>query len=416
MRRKMFWARFFMMSASLMVMSGVVGATTFTTIADSNTIVPGTSQTFAAYAANSVHYDGTAVSFIGGGTSVFGLYAGVSSLSDLVDETTTVPGTTVPFGYMSGADYTGGNFVLEGGTASTSPGIYYTGSVSRPLITLADTTTTLPGNTVTFTGFGNLPAISSTGAVAFIGTSTKTSPTSGGIYSDLGATTLYAVADTNTTLPGGSTKFTEFDVPAIAGNTLVYGGSSATETGLFLQTGSGSPSVIANQSTPVPNGTGDFTSLAGPSTDGVNVAFWGEHSSTSNQGIYALVNGQLVRIADTTVGAPGGGTFTGFSSDPGISGDEVIFEAGLSLAGSKSGIYLSSDGVLSKIIETGDTLDGRVVSSLNLSDNSFANSSVAFEASFTDGSSGVFLATIPEPGTISMFVPILLLALRRYRR
>lgn len=385
------------------------GAATFTTVADSNTLIPGSNQTFAGYGPTPDHFYGTAVSFLGGTNTVGGAYAGVSSLMTLVDTNTTVPGTSSHFGSFGGAAYSNGNFVVQAGASSSALGIY-AGSVGGPLKLIADTTTQLPGGSVPFTFFSNQPVVSSTGDVAFIGLSSKTSPSSGGIYSTAGGT-LHAVIDTNTIPQGDTTAYKSFIIPAIQGQSMVYGGSTSTGTNLFLQVGNNAPTLMVNQNTAIPGGTGNFTTLLAPSVDGNNIAFFGEGASLSNPGIYGVVNGQLLRIVGNGTAAPGGGTLTNLGG-PSISGSDVVFGAARQVGSTTTnGIYLSIDGIISKIVEVGDTVDGRTIASITQGEG-FVDSSIPFQASFTDGSAGVYLASVPEPTSMAMMLlPLALAAL-----
>lgn len=58
------------------------------------------------------------------------------------------------------------------------------------------------------------------------------------------------------------------------------------------------------------------------------------------------------------------------------------------------------------IVSAGDILDGKTVDELDLSNNKsrrfLSGNQVALTLKFTDGSSGLYLATIPEPSTLAM--------------
>jgi hypothetical protein len=64
------------------------------------------------------------------------------------------------------------------------------------------------------------------------------------------------------------------------------------------------------------------------------------------------------------------------------------------------------DGEQQVIVSAGDILDGKTVDELDLSNNKsrrfLSGNQVALTLEFTDGSSGLYLATIPEPSTLVM--------------
>ena len=374
-----------------------VRAAVFKTIADANTTIPNSSQKFLSFLANSVSYDGTSVAFIGNGLSIEGAYAGRSTLVTLVDSATGVPGGHGNFQVFNELDFNGGEFAVEGGLSGT-PGIYV-GAVGGSVSKVADFSTVVPGTSTDFSGFGNRVSVSSNGAVAFTGSGTAVS----GAYTTLGGS-LRTLADTNTTLPGGSTKFAGFITPVLSGSSIVYGGSSTTERGLYLEQGSNSPSIIANGATPAPGQTGDFKYIGPSSFDGSSIAFVG---AASNKALFAFIGSQLTEAVFEGQSGPGGGSFDSPEAFS-ISGNEIVLE------NDRTGLYLIAGGAISTIIETGGMLDGRTIASFGeLSPDSFVSSSVAFEANFTDGTSGVFLATVPEPSVVMTLTPAALLVLGR---
>ena len=107
---------------------------------------------------------------------------------------------------------------------------------------------------------------------------------------------------------------------------------------------------LVDSSSPIPGGTGNFTSLpGGPSFSGGTVAFFGIGVG-NQQGIYAAQKGPPpIRFVDTSTPIPGGsGNFTGFSAEaglptaPSLSGDNVVFYA--TGSGGQKGIYVAANG------------------------------------------------------------------------
>ena len=93
--------------------------------------------------------------------------------------------------------------------------------------------------------------------------------------------------------------------------------------------------LIADENTPIPGGTGNFTSFGNPSLDGGNVAFQG--FGTSQIAIYTDIGGLGV-VADESTAIPGGtGNFAALFS-PSLSEGNVAFSA---LGTGQSGIYVA---------------------------------------------------------------------------
>src|SRR5687767_7498179 len=108
---------------------------------------------------------------------------------------------------------------------------------------------------------------------------------------------------------------------------------------------------IADTTTPIPNGTGNFGSFTLPANTGSNVVFYSQ--AGLQKGIYNSAGGVLTVIADTNTPAHGGqpGRFLMEFDTPTVRGTGVAFY-GNSFSG--PAIYRSSGGVLEVIasIET----------------------------------------------------------------
>lgn len=123
-------------------------------------------------------------------------------------------------------------------------------------------------------------------------------------------------------------------------------------------------------------------------------------------GIYARPFGStgstLQVVADTNTIVP---TFDGTSKfavfdSVAIDGLTVAFIGGP--GANARGIYAASGGgALSEIISPGDVLDGKTIQTLKFSDDrALSGDQLVFTANFTDGSTGLFLAQVPEPGAL----------------
>jgi hypothetical protein len=134
--------------------------------------------------------------------------------------------------------------------------------------------------------------------------------------------TFTRIADTTTAIPGGTDNFTFFEGrPSVSGTTVVFGGSgSGGQNGVYVGTAGGPLTRVADTTTSIPGGTGTFTTVGSPAISGTTLAFSGSRSD-GQSGIYAGTAGSLGVVANTGTSIPGGTTvaFLGFvGSDTGV--------------------------------------------------------------------------------------------------
>ena len=335
------------------------------------------------------------------------------------------PNGSVPFATFSGTSGRAGMpsssmglVAFWGADASGNDGIY-DGDGVQPLQVVADTHTAIPGGAGNFTAFtGSLaypgdPYISGQ-TVVFHGYGSSGQQ---GVYAGYPSGPIRVVADTHTAIPGGSGNFTTFTtsagIPAaggVDGNQVVFWAEGASgQQGIYRFASDpafpGSPIKIADLATFMPGGTGNFTDFVGNATAPVgpviydnNIAFRGAGAG-GRIGIYAMINGMLAKVADTTTPVTGGmGMFVDFQAVS-LSGDVVAFAA--TGPGGQLGIYMSFPNapVRSfpntpvKVIDLNDTLDGKTLTGLLLGPGGLSGDALAFAAAFSDGSQGIY--TIP---------------------
>jgi hypothetical protein len=223
---------------------------------------------------------------------------------------------------------------------------------------VADTDTPVPGSTGTIGRFGN-PSISD-GHVAVLGG--RSGGSALGIYSYAGGS-LNVVADESTPIPGGSGNFGGFNDPSIGDGNVAFRGSLASDgymPGIYSQVG-GVLNVVADTSTPIPGGSSNFGGFSGdPSISSGNVAFRGSLASDGDMpGIYSRVGGALNVVADTGTPIPGGSSnFGGFFGDPSISGANVAFGGAMGGDGYMPGIYTHVGGSLNFVADTSTSIPG----------------------------------------------------------
>jgi len=202
------------------------------------------------------------------------------------------------------------------------------------------------------------------------------------------------------------------------------GSASGGVRGVYTAPAAGGAfTTVADTITPIPNGSGAFSGFSSnPAVSGSVVAFAGTGSG-GQFGVYTgpVGGGALTRVADTSTAVPGGSAhFTSFGVVD-VSGSVVAF-TGFG-PGSPSGIYVedTAGGALAKLLAVGDTLDGKTVSNLYFNDG-LEGSNVAFTAQFTDGSQGIYVghvSPVPEPSSLLLVAAagsLTLLARRRRRR
>lgn len=223
---------------------------------------------------------------------------------------------------------------------------------------VADTSTLIPGGTGTFTSLEN-PAISR-GNIAFIGSGTGEQQ---GIYRVLPSGPALPVdplkiADILTPIPGGTGTFTGFSNPINSASNIAFiGTGTGGQQGIYrvlpvdpLQPND--PIKIADLLTPIPGGTGSFSSFAPVvSIDGNDVAFMG-YNDNQQSGLYALIGEELTVIADTNTQIPGGdGNFVSLPVDPLriLNGNVAFIGDG---SNGQEGVYLFRSGVLTGIADT----------------------------------------------------------------
>src|SRR5207249_3517763 len=141
---------------------------------------------------------------------------------------------------------------------------------------------------------------------------------------------------------------------------VFYGMGSSGQQGIYALI-AGSLTRVADLSTPLPGNIDHFTTFASGSQapfaqiSDTNVVFFG--AGSSSQGIYAMMGGTLLKIADTSTAIPGGsGMFTGFDPSPTISAGMVAFIG--SGAASQQGVYDYVSGNLTPLATTSTAVPG----------------------------------------------------------
>jgi hypothetical protein len=317
---------------------------------------------------------------------------------------TSIPGGSGAFTSFTGhAALSGASSAFFGSGSGGQQGIYL--GPQSPPIKVADLNTAIPGGTGNFIGFGigaipGEPCVSGDN-VAFYGAGSGGQQ---GIYWASPSGPPTRVADSNTTIPGGTGNYTGFSVsgipvdPCISGdNVAFYGAGSAGQKGIYRALPDAPPIKVADLNTAIPAGTGNFTGfvLNGIPTDpcmsGDTVAFFGTGSS-GQQGVYrAASSGPPIKVADLNTAVPAGtGNFTSFkllALDPSDASNLALVGSGTNVVG----VYASiAGGPLARIADTSMQFPGSTSTFADFGAVSIDPGDVAFLAFGSSGEKGIF--------------------------
>lgn len=388
--------------------TAIAPSRSFTSIAGSGTTVPGGSGgVFTAFVEGPAVGAG-AVSFLGlGSLGSFGIYGLPQEPiipqdpTRIADLSTAIPGGTGNFTGFTGLA-AGGSRLSFIGTGAGQAGIYSAPqdpTAPQDPVRIADLNTAIPGGAGNFTAFtlgteSSPPSVAANGAVAFFGAGGNGQQ---GIYAQVNSS-LVRVADTGTAIPAGTGSFTGFGdfslCPVNARRIGFVGLGSGDQAGVYSYVG-GSLSMVADTATLIPDGVGTFTGFGGLSllpqdpSRPLRAAFMGS-GTDGQQGVYSTASGSLARVADRNTPIPGGtGKFTGFGALSTASGHTAFIGLG---SGGQKGIYLASG--LTLVIAVGDILHGKEITDLRFGSTGLAPGGLAYLATFTDGSEGVFISDL----------------------
>ena len=308
------------------------------TVADLDTLVPGSNEKFTELGFPTIC--GNNVAFTGKSASVAGIYLfNGKKILTVVDTDTNIPGSEGKFINSDCPVVNNGGkvaFCEVDPVSGNQTGVYL--NDGKKIVTIADTSTTVPKTAETFVGlFG--PVISGD-YVAFTGWSA----TATGIYVFNGKKLLVAV-DSNTKVPGSQDIFNSFvfyGQEPVAGN-VAFIGYGAASTGIYLYRNEARKLVkVIDTSTTIPGSNVKFTNFDHPLASGRSVVFTAQDDSYNTTGIYFFDGRKLNIVADAKSNIPGTDSKFSNMSLAQISGENVTFftlDAGYNII---TGIYLYS--------------------------------------------------------------------------
>ena len=304
----------------------------------------------------------------------------------------TVTANGTPHAAISNAGLTGE------GAVSLSPSINDAGTVAATIggyidfggsvVSSAGGGTTIaatpsPVGAPNFGLYGDNPAIRADGTVAFE-FSHQGGISGEGVFAGSGGPimTLYSDQTGGTMIDPSTSR----SANVIAYAAPILNGSLDTGNALFINNGTSTTQVAS-----APNLY--FNSVA--VNAGGNVAASVSGAFESGGGVYEAQGGTLVTLVPGT-------EFVNSFGDVSIndSGTLAFYETTTNTS-TVSGIYLWSGGSTSKVIATGDPLDGSTVTGISFGNEALNNSDqVAFFATLANGTSAEFLASpVPEPSS-----------------
>ena len=165
----------------------------------------------------------------------------------------------------------------------------------------------------------------------------------------------------------------------------------------------GSHHTVADINTPIPGGTGSFSSFGDPAIDAGHVAFVGA-GPNGQSGIYSDLGGTLTALVDRNTPVPGGGQFLYFQGQPAFDRGHLAFVARILDANNSENFALFTDatGSLTRIVTERDHLglDDRVylyAYGLGVSRVWLRGNELAFNTFDTLGD--IYVVTVPEPSS-----------------
>jgi hypothetical protein len=340
-----------------------------TRIADTQTLVPGTTVPFGNFSYRASIDSGrvalSAIAFPVSGEQISGAYVFANGeLQSIADNNTAIPSGNGSFQFLfsdSGPSADAGQIAFSGsGSGGENSGIYF--EQDGFLALAVSSTAPVPGSNRSFSALG--PYVLNSERLAFL--PQHDDGTYGVYLHDLPTGLLTVVANTETPLPGGPGNFVTFggeDAPVdLDDDTVVFVGGDAFEAGVYrYDIATGMLDTVAAAGTPVPD-------VPGAAFDRIfeNVAI--------DDGRIAFRYGRLIRDrADPT----------GFRPSPYF------------------GIYTEIEGEIQKVLAAGDMLDGRMVRRVDIDDEALDGNQIAILVGFSDLSEAIYVATsVPEPSTI----------------
>lgn len=407
------------LGVSAIVSNAAAAQVVFSKIADNSMVAPGGTATFSSFRHASI--SGNTVAFTSSAFSpldVFSATVGAPGAS-LVARPGSTAGSDGTFTSTGGpvSAISGDNIIFKGGTSSSPQGIYAGRVGAEGGVPVANWQTPWPSNpSINLQVFTGGPSVNGDNVVfAVRGTPT----TANGIFTaTIGSPGVSVIADSTTQVPGQSVTFdpdlaglVDAGSPSISGDNVAFSGNWTGGAGIYTGTvGVRGATRIVDTTTPVPGGTGNFRLFGYPVVSGNNIAF------SAGAGIYmgevGVFGANRIVHSDTVI--PGTNFTIGSFLNIAIGGDNVAFE-------SARGILFVDDGVITPVILKGDMLFGSSVTFVHFGQQGYDDTTkqIVFDYELANGERGVataYVGAVPEPASLSALLATSLLIRRRPHR
>jgi len=369
-------------------------------IADNSTPIPNGTGNFGGYTlpAN----NGSNVVFLGLAGSQQGIYRSAGGVLTPIADTNTPAHGGQPNRFLRefGTPSVRGIGVAFYVNSGSGPAIYRSsGGALEVIASVLLPETPIPSSTESFQSFGAGAGVSASGElVGFVGSGFVI----GGLYAG-GSGGLSRIADNTMPIPSGTGNFAGFAPPSIDGNRAAFRGFRGVEPnrqeGIYLES-AGIVIRLADTNTAIPSGTGRFTSFENsggtgePTAQGGRVAFRGL-GANGQVGIYVSNGGTPIRVANTSTPIPAGtGNFEGVRQ-PSLDGENLAFVGARGISTSRQrGIYLQTglNGALHKVADRNTLLNGRRPEEFYLNPEALSGSSIAFAVSLPGSMNELWVA------------------------
>ena len=371
----------------------VAAEVSFTLIANNSTPIPNAANDFFTFAANPAISAGRVV-FSGEGLSgEEGIYIWENgNLGVVVDNSDVMPDGSGNFLGFSEYQVFGNKVLFTGRGGAMQSGIYLAelgGSIS----TIVDLSMPVPGSTGSFTAFGQIDIAEE--HVVFRALDDSSLRGAEGIYRSVNGSAPTLVANQSTPAPEGSGNFVVLSAGmgrwVTAEGTAVISGTSAAQAGFYRATGA-NLSVIANFATPVTGGGGtlvDYRPFQEPAISGERIAF------VAGGNLFITEDGSATKVVGAGDPIPGGSETYYNIEVVSPSEDRVAFTATDSTG--QTGLYAWQNGEVVTVLGRGESLDGKPVMRLTMGPSALAGGQLVFRAStgsFFDLTSGIYLASL----------------------
>jgi hypothetical protein len=389
-------------AALLASVSPAIGQT-FTLVADTQTAVPDGTGTFSLFA-DARAIEGGRIVFIGNDSALApGIYSYQNGVLSVVADThTTVPETSNTFSDFFDVAIDRGTVAFTAGWPGPGGGCSFSGSegvftrrFQGGAIRALATSLTTDKNCFEGIDFEG-QKIAATGGVNPVD-----------LFHNHGESVMVirridrpkVLLDTTTPKPGGGTFIGYDQTISLRGGGLLFTeiilNTFGAVAGVYTLGSSGQGlQLVADQATPVPEGSGDFNNFAGVDWDGGEVGFIGRNSANAAFLYAGTSPADLHVVVDSSTPVPGesGATFDGLGNPIAYEGGVFVFEGFWS--GSKTGLFTSEGGIVQAILKSGDILDGRTVSDAFCQPGNKDGNQLLIKVLFQDNTNGLYLVDL----------------------